>query len=1796
MGPRLPWACSAALLVFVLLCRSATALEKGAVKPGSCPRHVLPASRCIWEQKDECETDSDCSGVAKCCSTGCAKFCVMPLYTACEQQLKNSLRRSKSLSGDAARRVRLPDCTPEGQFKSVQCDPFKGFCWCVDDNGFERPGTRARSLELTNCSRQAECADVTCRMLCPYSFKLDERGCPLCQCWDPCQEVQCPGKLSCQLEEMPCTNEPCPPVPTCKRPRSLETLCLAGRPLTFAEGNRPFLCGTDPGKPQCPPLHECQVPTGAEYGVCCPSMEKALAPPARCPAPPLGQKEECGVPCQFDFQCSRYDTCCRSHECGTHCVPTSNKTKCEQKRELAELMIINEKQGRGYIPQCASDGSFERRQCSRNGLVCWCVDDDGTNIRGTMGAADTVICQPTDVNRIAGGRSLGCPDLRCAEVCQYGRVPDATGCPSCVCARPCDEFVCPEGTVCVPNTQPGCHGPLCQATPKCVAVEPESPPAPAETIPEENTAQEQPKEQIPENKPETVPIAEDNIVPTEAAEESLLPLTDSKESAVTTESVESPESEFVESSGDLLLAGEEYDNVVALDGEWPGVEADQAVSLDESSGAGPEPETELVSDVVDSVVNVLMSHSQPAESEGQQARSAALRDYSEPEQADGHRSLAAALQSAQLGESAAAQLQSGMEARASYLREEQARQQYNVQARHSGGGGSSANQIEALAEEDLYLLEEEQLREEDTKQKLEKPGQCPFSVPVGAHSCELQCGSDSDCAGEHKCCSTGCGTQCVRPLLATACQHEKSVLEERARSSGVPLGRTYIPHCRDQDGLYSEVQCHPVLGVCWCVDEAGRERAGTRAAGRHNVNCTTPALSSCPRLSCPVFCPSGRRLDAQGCPTCQCHHPCESVRCRDGLECRPVPVRCVAGPCPPLALCLPPVTDPCPTGRPLPGARCGPGQPACPGTHLCHISPFHEYDVCCPKPRDVCHLPESSGACGQSLVRWRFDRDAGKCTSFIYSGCDGNANNFHTLDECRAVCPVLTPCQQRREKAELALELYKTVSFIPKCDAVTGAWEPIQCQPEFGLCWCVDSDGRMVDGSMVAGVPSCSSRQGRRLSLLPRRTQICERGETVHVCPRSLCENKVCLSDPTATCRIDPCGRCGYRFYDRDGEEVNCSTGLTQCQQERQQVLNSAVWKRHGQYEARDRSSVRLYAALLGMLSQSPAGSGQHHSSHRTDLLADGMVVSPPVCREDGSYRPEQGAAGLMWCVTATGRPVHSSLTRGLVRCGEDGSLLERQSLSPVCPAGVTPKVCRHECLRAACPGHEDAVCVADPCNNCQTTFYSVTGREVQCERPCSQPVLSGQCRASIPRFYYDQNLGQCEPFLYGGCGGNDNNFGSIEECRRQCQQPVDVCSLPAGSGPCDESHVRWFYNTVSQECEPFSYGGCAGNANNFASRAACEARCPDLVLCPHLGGSLSTCSRGQSCGNASCPARPTATCRVEPCSCQPYFTDVNGERVDCQERSSTIWDSTREVVIVNALPKTVTVKKVIKEVPTTTTTTSTTTSTTTEKEPTTTTTTTTTTEKAAPAAEPEPSPAAPSAAPQYIPVPEREDALTGNELTGEDSAALAAIPEVTFPLVSSRDAELWGGQLGRALRPEEPQEESRESTETVVPAATDATNVDDDTLQNLSVSSPAPAAPSESSEPSAESGEPAPRRRQARLLAGNIDRQLWADLRSGTSEPSAAEDQYVLQREVVRTERDGFPLTAAVIVVAALSVTVIAAGVIGAIVYRRKNSAGQKAEAPSTHETGALCSGRSLHEQLGRQPPNQQPTFRWNF
>ena len=87
-------------------------------------------------------------------------------------------------------------------------------------------------------------------------------------------------------------------------------------------------------------------------------------------------------------------------------------------------------------------------------------------------------------------------------------------------------------------------------------------------------------------------------------------------------------------------------------------------------------------------------------------------------------------------------------------------------------------------------------------------------------------------------------------------------------------------------------------------------------------------------------------------------------------------------------------------------------------------------------------------------------------------------------------------------------------------------------------------------GSLTHG----PTRQARMRSIDP---QICEDPNVVvHVFDKFVCENKICLANPKAVCRVDPCGGCRHAFDDPSTErKVDCETGLSKCQREVQTVV-----------------------------------------------------------------------------------------------------------------------------------------------------------------------------------------------------------------------------------------------------------------------------------------------------------------------------------------------------------------------------------------------------------------------------------------------------------------------------------------------------------------------------------------------------------------------------------------------------------------------------------------------------------------
>jgi len=51
----------------------------------------------------------------------------------------------------------------------------------------------------------------------------------------------------------------------------------------------------------------------------------------------------------------------------------------------------------------------------------------------------------------------------------------------------------------------------------------------------------------------------------------------------------------------------------------------------------------------------------------------------------------------------------------------------------------------------------------------------------------------------------------------------------------------------------------------------------------------------------------------------------------------------------------------------------------------------------------------------------------------------------------------------------------------------------------------------------------------------------------------------------------------------------------------------------------------------------------------------------------------------------------------------------------------------------------------------------------------CRLPMEPGHCYARERAWYYDVLTGNCERFIYTGCGGNENRFNYMETCVMVC-------------------------------------------------------------------------------------------------------------------------------------------------------------------------------------------------------------------------------------------------------------------------------------------------------------------------------------------------------------------------------------------------------------------------------------------
>jgi hypothetical protein len=182
--------------------------------------------------------------------------------------------------------------------------------------------------------------------------------------------------------------------------------------------------------------------------------------------------------------------------------------------------------------------------------------------------------------------------------------------------------------------------------------------------------------------------------------------------------------------------------------------------------------------------------------------------------------------------------------------------------------------------------------------------------------------------------------------------------------------------------------------------------------------------------------------------------------------------------------------------------------------------------------------------------------------------------------------------------------------------------------------------------------------------------------------------------------------------------------------------------------------------------------------------------------------------------------------TSGASRCSPDmvvceGNVTCKVAEPPRCPTGYarsTPSDCYGPCVPIEyCGCSTDAQCagMGASCDRKQGRCYTPKSPEPRCQLAFDV----GPCDAAMRVYAFVD--GECKPATYGGCGGNDNRFSTLEECLARCQ------GMP-GERACPDGRVE---RNICLACG--AGGGCIQHASACAKTCVTQTDCsPSSFLC----------------------------------------------------------------------------------------------------------------------------------------------------------------------------------------------------------------------------------------------------------------------------------------------------------------------------------------------------------------------------
>ncbi|KAI6199369.1 hypothetical protein M3Y96_00619800 [Aphelenchoides besseyi] len=510
-----------------------------------------------------------------------------------------------------------------------------------------------------------------------------------------------------------------------------------------------------------------------------------------------------------------------------------------------------------------------------------------------------------------------------------------------------------------------------------------------------------------------------------------------------------------------------------------------------------------------------------------------------------------------------------------------------------------------------------------------------------------------------------------------------------------------------------------------------------------------------------------------------------------------------------------------------------------------------------PHSENPCHLPQQVGTGPYRIPRWYYNAARMRCELFYWSGCCANANNFANLQSCQQQCEGGKP---------------NTVVFVPF--TLTFTMKPadkrpapqttvaLPAPPSGAACTtpdCLNSSEKPLTGRAVnqplppTVIPVSPSTTTTAIQLRPTTV-------AVSACEMELDEGvgsmnflRYYYDRKTRMCKE-------FRFRG-SGSNKNNFVSLPACRNACREAPSPCA----------DGAVQPVRCSPGSVLTTTCTGEQFCHNGPTPETTVCCNRLTPV----DPCNQPMNVGIGnsnlQRWFFNSHAQLCQPLIYRGLQ--GNENNFIQRDQCEAQCQ--INP--CRVGNPYRTPTGV--AYCSATDQSMCPAGFYCATAQTSVCcqalvNNPCSEQKQEGDGNSYSVRYYFDKQKNQCLPFNFGGIKGGQNNFLSQEACERKCPvwtnpcargQPIlglnnkpetcnvekpcrmnyychigydndstvccpgagNPCTLPMTSGTGPHLLNRWFFNSLTRQCERFAYRGLHGNSNNFNSQSQCEATCP---------------------------------------------------------------------------------------------------------------------------------------------------------------------------------------------------------------------------------------------------------------------------------------------------------------------------------------------------------------------------------